>query len=196
MPRPPKYDNPRQRILDAARGLIVGQGFDKVSLRAVAREAGCSPASRSEYFASKAELFVARAMEATEALARALRKAVADESVGSADTLVALGLSYVAFARDEPERFLLLFSRHRSKRRSLVEPTPSGSAYEVVLAAVEACIEASTIAAGNKELFGYSIWSAAHGAAMLQLTTLSDFDADFGADDQFMFEALTEGMRH
>lgn len=195
MPRPPKYSDPRRHILDAAKRLIVDQGFDKVSLRAVARAADFSPAGLYEYFSNKSELFVALAEEANLALASALRRAVEREPPGDPAALVSIGLAYVAFAHDEPEQFLLLFSRQRSQRQSLSQQPPSGSAYGVVLAAVDACIKAGTLAQSDKELFGYAIWSAAHGAAMLQLTNLRDFDADFGAGDRFMFETLVGGMR-
>jgi AcrR family transcriptional regulator len=52
----------RQDILDAARAAFAGGGYDAVSLRAIARQAGVDPALVHHFFESKSDLFAA-AME-------------------------------------------------------------------------------------------------------------------------------------
>ncbi len=52
----------RMEILDAARAAFAARGYDAVSLRAIAREAGVDPALVHHFFESKTQLF-ATAME-------------------------------------------------------------------------------------------------------------------------------------
>jgi AcrR family transcriptional regulator len=52
----------RREILDTARGEFSQRGYDAVSLRAIARQAGVDPALVHHFFAGKSELFAA-AME-------------------------------------------------------------------------------------------------------------------------------------
>jgi AcrR family transcriptional regulator len=49
----------RQQILDAARAMFANQGYEVVSLRAIARQAGVDPALVHHFFASKSDLFAA-----------------------------------------------------------------------------------------------------------------------------------------
>ncbi len=55
--RRPGHDDTRGTIRATAARLFHQDGYDKVSLRAVAREAGVDPALVHHYFASKADLF-------------------------------------------------------------------------------------------------------------------------------------------
>lgn len=47
----------RQEILDAARTMFAAQGYDAVSLRGIARQAGVDPALVHHFFNSKSDLF-------------------------------------------------------------------------------------------------------------------------------------------
>lgn len=60
--RRPGPSSSRDDILAAARVLFGERGYDKASIRAIAREAGVDPALVHHFFGSKEELFVA-AME-------------------------------------------------------------------------------------------------------------------------------------
>lgn len=46
----------RERVVDAARGLFALEGFDAVSMRRIAQQAGCSTMSLYGYFRSKNDL--------------------------------------------------------------------------------------------------------------------------------------------
>ena len=115
---------------------------------------------------------------------------MAQRALPAARALVALGDAYVAFARASPERFLLLFDRQLSRRRSLNEPVPETSAYNVLLAIVHGGAEGGELVLGglDEEAVAYSFWALAHGMATLQLTMLEGFDADFVAADHSGFE--------
>jgi AcrR family transcriptional regulator len=59
--RGPRTDNAdtRQEILDAARELFAEHGYDRTTIRGVARTAGVDPALIHHYFGTKADLFTA-----------------------------------------------------------------------------------------------------------------------------------------
>jgi AcrR family transcriptional regulator len=57
--RRPGHADTRGEIVDAAKRVFAEKGYDKASLRAVAREAGVDPALVHHYFDGKASLFVA-----------------------------------------------------------------------------------------------------------------------------------------
>jgi len=57
--RRPGSGSSRAEILDAARARFAADGYDAVSVRAVAREAGVDPALVHRFFGTKVELFAA-----------------------------------------------------------------------------------------------------------------------------------------
>jgi AcrR family transcriptional regulator len=185
-------EDPRRRILLAARALVVARGHESVSLRAIARRAGYSPASLYEYFDGKASLLRALADEA------AARLFVTLGMPGPVDSdlppLVRIGLAYLRFARESAEDFLLLFARLPSRRRSTAEAPPATSPFALVLAAArEHRKQAGLTFPGGDEELAYAVWGLAHGLAMLQLTHLKGFDADFPRADEAALRGLLDG---
>jgi len=193
MARPSKTDDPRRSILNAARSMVVADGHGDLSLRAVAAKAGFSPASIYEYFDSRDDLLAAVAQEGMERLRLALAQAL-EKSKRPADALEHLGLAYVQFAQEHPEDFLLLFARLRSKRRNLNQP--SGSVYGIVCTACHAALKDAGARATSLQVerAAYGLWAAAHGMAMLQLTHLQGFQANFKAADRQALRALIQGL--
>lgn len=100
----------RSRLLQAAFGLLVDRGFEGLSLRQVAREAGIAPAALYRHFADADELGLALVDESVAALHASIRAARADSPRGlSAATSAGIVLAYVRSHRD---RFRFL-SRER-----------------------------------------------------------------------------------
>ena len=69
----------RTRILDAARGLFAGQGFDEVTVADIARHAGVARATVFNYFGSKRALIDAITEEVLAYYSGLLDRALADE---------------------------------------------------------------------------------------------------------------------
>src|SRR5262245_10427448 len=98
--RPYHHGDLRRGLLEAARRILEAEGPSALSLRAVAREAGVSPAAPYHHFKDKAELLDAVAHEGWEGLRMAMAEA-RDEAAGR-EKVTALGIAYVCFARDNP----------------------------------------------------------------------------------------------
>jgi hypothetical protein len=107
--------------------------------------------------------------------------------------LLRYALGYIAFARENSEDMLLVFSNMRSRRSGASEAPGAGSPYARLLAAAQAGLSSGAFAGTSSdaaEQIAYGLWATAHGLAMLQLTHLHGFDADFDAADQKTLEAF------
>lgn len=182
----------RQQILDVARKLVLRDGHAKLSLREVARESGFSAPSLYEYFASKQAIVDALTAQVAGKLFAALQRSL-DGIRSERVALVALGTAYVAWARKHPQDFLLMFTQFSSKRRSTAQTPSDASPYALVLGAATRA-KAAGIVTAAPETVAYAVWSAAHGMAMVQLTHLASFEADFEAADRASFDALIAGF--
>jgi AcrR family transcriptional regulator len=85
--RRPGPTRTRGAILDAARAAFAARGYDAVSVRSVAREAGVDPALVHRFFGSKEQLFVA-ALELPVAPGALVAAVLADGVEGVGERLV------------------------------------------------------------------------------------------------------------
>src|SRR6478609_3661644 len=99
--RPYHHGDLRRALIDAAQRLLETEGPTALSLRAVAREAGVSPAAPYHHFKDKGELLDAVAHEGWDLLNELMTQARASHD-SVRDKLTALGVAYVRFARDNP----------------------------------------------------------------------------------------------
>jgi len=112
-PRPYHHGDLRRALVDAARRLLEAEGPSALSLRAVAREAGVSPAAPYHHFKDKAELLDAVAQEGWDVLSHQMSEAKA--STTGMQQLTALGVAYVCFARDNPALYRVMYDAARDK---------------------------------------------------------------------------------
>ncbi|OAJ54513.1 TetR/AcrR family transcriptional regulator [Paraburkholderia ginsengiterrae] len=102
----------RERILDAARRIVMREGFAALSMRKIADAIEYSPATLYLHFASRDE--IARALCA-EGYAQLLESFVPLVAVADpAERLKALGRAYVAFGVAHPETYRLIFMEDAS----------------------------------------------------------------------------------
>lgn len=101
----------RARLLDAAFGLLEHDGFDSLSLRGVAREAGVAPAAIYRHFDDAEALGLALVRASFEALHESIRLARA----GTTGGLSATGSAEIVlrFAVEHRERFRFLNRERR-----------------------------------------------------------------------------------
>ncbi len=110
--RPPLSKGTRERfrrdVLQVARSLFAQEGFDAVSMRKIAAEAGCSPMKLYGYFKDKRELL---RLIWEDSLGRVLidLKPVLASDKTAADRLRAFGVAYVHYWIDHPEEYRVVF---------------------------------------------------------------------------------------
>ncbi|MBI5534781.1 MAG: TetR/AcrR family transcriptional regulator [Deltaproteobacteria bacterium] len=194
--RQARRESKRSAVLSVARSLLASVGYEDLSLRAVARGAGISPAGMYELFESKEALLDAMGAASSAAMSRSLR-AAARTAAAPCDRVVAIGLAYVRFARRQKDDFLSMFTRSRSPRRSLDQDVPADSPYALMRSAVAELLDPKTLQRADPrtlEGFTYGFWSLVHGMAMLQLTTLAGFHGDFDEAGQLVLRAYASSL--
>lgn len=78
LPRGPRQDNRRERLLDAAAKLFSERGFHATSIRDIAKAVGMLSGSIYYHFASKEEMLLAVYEEGVRGVAERVEQAVAD----------------------------------------------------------------------------------------------------------------------
>ncbi len=176
-------------LMDAALVQIAQEGVQKLSLRALARQAGVSATAPYRHFDSKRCLLAALATRGFQQLEHAMSAArqSAEPATGSAQAaeaaLMAVALAYVQFAIEFPTTYQMMFG-------SVIDDF---SEYEGLLAAAEQAyavtygIVVDIQAAGvspelDTNVLGATFWSGVHGVADLILSSNATGDQLKGID--------------
>lgn len=174
----------RDAILATAREMVEAQGVAKLSLRAIARELGYSPAALYEYFPSKEAISRALYFEGTDGLGSRMSRAIAEMPPGTPPREVKkeLGRAYRRYALEQRELFLLIFGGAGDFTEGK-EPTlePSGGGYESLIATVQQGIDSGDFVDLPADVIALTSWAAVHGFVMLELAGL--FAAKQQGDD-------------
>jgi AcrR family transcriptional regulator len=188
--RPYHHGDLQRALVDAARRILESDGPNALSLRAVAREAGVSPAAPYHHFKDKGELLDAVAMEGWhalgEALAEAKAKATPDQIIVSE-----LGVAYVCFARDNPALYRVMYERSRDKD-SLPDDLKDNkqSAYCLVQDTFRE-MAGPSVPEVDVELATIAAWCAAHGLAeMAGFNQFVPLKAHLGGETNFLRAVL------
>ena len=194
-PREKRHIKTRKSILDSALSLVVSKGPDNLSLREIAKEVNYSPSGLYEYFENKEEIIEALSSKGFDLLAEYLKKVSEDMEISI--YITKLGLAYLKFAKENPEYYRLIFNFIPSKRKSFEEPVYEGSPYRILLNAITIGIKNKTLKLNKEdsaESLSNSFWSLLHGHAMLQLTVLKDYDADFETINRRAINIFINGL--
>jgi AcrR family transcriptional regulator len=184
--RPYHHGDLRRALVDAARRLLETQGAAAMSLRAVAREAGVSPAAPYHHFKDKGELMAAVASEGWALLSATMYQA----ATAHPEDPLAPTLTYVTFARTRPALYRVMFDSAR-ERESLpfVGIAEDDSPYAWVREALARDQTATTV---DIELGIAASWCATHGLA--EMVGFKQFDRlkeALGGEAPFLRALLT-----
>jgi AcrR family transcriptional regulator len=170
----------RTEVVAAARSLMVRQGVEAVSMRAIAAAAGVSPAALYLYFPDKLVLMAAVVDDLFQGLLAAFTEAV--EAAAAAPEpfarLAALMDAYVRWGLEHPDEYRLMFmtpvvgvAGHRPGAPDGRPVSPNGAATFAALAAEIARLMASGHARpGEAEVVAEQIWAGGHGLVSLMIT--------------------------
>lgn len=169
-PRARRKEDARERILQAARRIVLDEGFGALTMRRIAQEVGYSPAALYLHFENREAI----ARELGEAGMRSLhaRLVRAAEPGDPLARLQALGMAYVTFAREEPETYRLIFMEPGFAASALAGKDEAGAAAFALLAGVfRELAEAARLRAGAApERLATQLWITLHGIASLKIT--------------------------
>lgn len=172
-PRAQRREDARARILEAARRIVIDEGFAALTMRRIAGAVGYSPAALYLHFKSREA--IARELGGAGMRALHARLAEAGGDAGAADPaarLAALGRAYLAFAREEPETYRLIFMEPGFAASALGGKDEVGAATFALLACACAALAAAGRLRAGVEPAGLatSVWVLLHGIASLKMT--------------------------
>lgn len=168
----------RAALLEAAEAELTQAGPNGFSLRACARRAGVSHAAPKHHFGSVDGLLDALAALGFRRLTAAMTRAMAEAAPER--RLVASGEGYVAFARENPSLFKLMFSARRSGPPG---PELAEAGADAFLVLRRAASEAAPGRAGPEAALDIAAaWSIVHGLAHLMIEAPPAMRALLGQD--------------
>ena len=156
----------RSELLRTSRELLDEAGPSALSMREVARRAGCTHQAPYHYFANREAILAALVCEGFDELAD--RLAVAYDGLGDADlhaVLVASGNAYVEFALRHPGVFRVMFRPDVCDPERFPEVVQAGQRARRELARLAKAVMGDGAQVEAEML----IWSGVHGLASLLL---------------------------
>lgn len=161
-------DEFRDRVCAAAAELVAELGYDGFNMRVLAARLGVSAMTAYRYFDSKADILAAMRARGFDALARRIETA-AEAAPSTPERFVAACSAHVAFAREEPIRYRLMFDLSQPQTARPAELVRAeASAYEALARHARAFARMELECAGL-ERFAQLVWGALHGIVALTL---------------------------
>jgi AcrR family transcriptional regulator len=172
----------RRALTEAAQRLLESVGATALSLRAVAREAGVSPAAPYHHFKDKNELLDGVARHGWVKLSEQVASARGEGG------LTGLGLAYVRFARENRALYELMYARIRGQ--DSLPHGKGGEAYDLIKKQVR--LHIGQAASGlDLELATFAFWCLSHGLAEMRgFPRLEDLKSQIGGEDAFVRSVL------
>jgi AcrR family transcriptional regulator len=168
--RTPSADVERE-LLAAAEAVLAREGPGGLTVRAVAAEAGIAPMGVYNRLGSKDGLVDELLIRGFDRLRATLEAALADTGEPSMrGRFIACGLSYRQFALENPHFYSIMFEqpfKHETDNPMVGEH--ADAAFGALVRTVEQAAAANVIAAPDPVETAMQIWSAVHGAMMLEL---------------------------
>ncbi|MET4781382.1 TetR/AcrR family transcriptional regulator [Glaciihabitans sp. UYNi722] len=171
-----RHGDLHQTLLSAALEMAREGGPDAVVLREATRRAGVSPNAAYRHFADRRAMLLAVSAAAQGMAADSMEKAIAavpesgDPKVDAREELRAVGLGYLAFAREQPGLFRAAFSvpDDLSNARSEDKAGAQGrSPYGVLGDVLDRLVEVGALPQERRADAELLAWSSVHGLGML-----------------------------
>jgi len=157
----------RIQILDAARAIVVREGFDAVSMRKIAEVVGYSPASLYLHFAGRDAIACALCVEGHAQLLESLH--AHDGVAEPVERLKAMAHAYVTFGKIHPQVYRLIFMQHPAYTDAAVKDAAlAGETVLSMLTQTLALIHSPPVRAET-------LWAALHGIVSLSLMAQTVF---------------------
>ncbi len=190
----------RQEILDAARDILVKDGYEHLSMRRVADKIEYSPTAIYLHFKDKHALVLSLCEETFSRLVRELESA--EKELKDPLTRLKKGLRrYVDFGLKHPQHYLATFvvphggdNLETSARYS--DPETMGMrALGTLRAAVDACVREEKLRRLDVETATRAMWSAVHGVTSLMIVFPHFPWGDRDRVIDLLIEGVVDGLR-
>lgn len=158
----------RRKILDAARELFAREGYEHVTMRAVADAIEYSPTTIYNHFEDKDDLVEALCHEDFARLFAVLT--AGGLPADPIERLEQMGRAYSQFALQYPNHYRFMFLTPKHPDHEMSDDDPGAQSFRLLL---DACREAQAqgrLRPGPPETIAQVIWASLHGATALLVT--------------------------
>ncbi len=168
-------DNLKDRILDAARQLLLEEGYRNFSLRKVARATGVSATSIYLHFDGKDHLIHTLMEESIDRLNDRLESAASDGS-DPLQKLNDLAWEYVSFAVENPREYQIIYmvSSDEMSRYPKEKFRKARRGYEIVTEVLEDGVRKNLLEEDHPKVAAYTYWAQLHGVMSIVLSKRLD----------------------
>jgi len=193
----------RERILAAAREMFAEEGYEAVTMRAIAERIEYTPTALYHHFPSKQALLTELCESDFAGLAKHFQGAA-----GSADPverLRAVGDAYLRFAEQYPSQYRFMFMtvlpevEHAPDFLSAKRDNPEHSAYAFLRQACRDAIDKGRLRPeyADPDQVAQMLWASVHGLISLQMAKRHDAFVpwrDLRKTTRLMIDTMTRGM--
>lgn len=190
----------RQEILDAARELLVRDGYENLSMRRVAERIDYSPTAIYLHFKDKQELVFSLCQETFARLVREL-ETLPDEISDPIAQLRAGMERYIDFGLKHPDHYLPTFvlpppGLGERRRRAMHDGDSNGMrALQFLRDCIARGVKARKLRKMDPDLAARATWAAMHGITSLLITQKEFPWGDPEKVIDAVLDSLIEGMR-
>lgn len=159
----------RQKFIDAGREMFLKEGYEKTSLRAIAKSVEYSPGTIYLHFKNKDELFYAIHASCFNLLGAEMEGTM--DIAHPVERLRKLGETYLSFAFKYPDYYDLMFV---AKSPMNAEPTEEkwaavANTFGCLESTVRECIDEGYFKGKDLNTTTFTIWSTMHGMITLSI---------------------------
>ncbi len=180
-----------RKILDAARGLFLSDGYANVSMRKIADRIEYSPGAIYSYFRSKEDIFFALAEEGLECVRAHCAASASPSSRRGTEPVERVREAFwrvYTFSREQPEYFRLIFVESAVPRvsREWEQLSSMRELRHDIEQDIQQCVDDGVFPGVESAGAVFRIlWTAVYGAAVFRLShrLASDEDGDALAHD-------------
>lgn len=178
----------KQRIIDAARQVLLTDGYRNFSLRKIARMIDVSATSIYLHFENKDHLIHALMEEAIDRLNKQLEACIQSPTDPIAK-LEALAHEYADFALEHPREYQIIYliSSDEMTRYPKEKFRKARKGYELVISVLEEGVRSGLITEKKPRLAAYTFWAQLHGVMSVVLSKRLDTRID---QKEFIEEAI------
>lgn len=158
----------RDRLTDAAERLFGRHGPERMTMRHVAAELGVSPMTPYRYFKDKDDILAAVRTRAFNRMAAAVEAAFASATDPVARSRE-VGRAYVTFALEHQHAYRLMFDLSQSTEADYPDLVAACTRARAMMTRQAAELIDAGLITGEPEMVAHMLWSALHGAVVLQM---------------------------
>ena len=146
---------------------LIDDGTDRLTLRAIAREAGIAGPSIYDHFPDLEGIRTEVIRSCYEDLIERIRQAQ-DDVADPVERLDVTCFAYTRFGVDFPNRYALLFRGERDQDEKLAVGDRGAAALQTLVDSIAICIEAGRSTSADPYDDALAVWSAIHGLTTLR----------------------------